>query len=32
MVTRGDCASGVAEAKRGTTIMSVASEKCILPR
>jgi len=31
-VTRGDCASGVAEAKRGTTVMSVASEKRILSR
>jgi hypothetical protein len=30
MVTRGDCASGVAEAKRGTTAMIVASEKRIL--
>jgi hypothetical protein len=31
-VMRGDCASGVAEAKRVTTAMIAASEKCILSR
>jgi hypothetical protein len=32
IVVRGECVSGVAEAKRGTTAMIVASEKYILSR
>lgn len=32
IVIRGDCASGVAEAKRETTAMIVASKKYILSR
>jgi hypothetical protein len=32
IVTRGDCTIGVAEAKRGTTAMIVANDKCIVSR